>query len=553
MNRFKTRFHWILGILGVTALGFSALPAHALSDERSADPNVTSWVAHIATPSVDGAWNMCSGALIAAQWVVSAAHCFDGAAGTSYVNLGSSQGADYPYQGNRVITHPSLDVAILQLSTPVRGVTPIPLNSAPVQTGQHGIVYGWGVTKHPTRLTEGELSMVGYQGGYLYGRSVWGGVSVVGDSGGPVLVDGSLRGILSAAVMIPEGITAREDFKYAPVTGFDSWVLSSIGVGSQAPTSPQPSAPTVTQPPAGDRVWGANRVLTSLAAMQRGQYTAKSVVIATGRLAPDALSGTALAGALDAPLLLTVDTHIEGEIVQAIRGAGIHDIHLIGGGISFNPQDENNLRSTGAQIARHAGEDRYLTAVAVAQATQAALAARGKPLGAVYFADGLSFADALGAGAGAGAWNGVILLTGAAQIDGATLAQARAMSTAETTIFIVGGPAVRASQAAQVSTQLNSKRIVEVVGQDRYETAALLARWGANRGASAIIASGADFPDGLSGGALAARLRQPLLLTDPHILPGATKAFMNSLMSPRSTVLMGGSSAISNDILSQFG
>lgn len=102
-------------------------------------------------------------------------------------------------------------------------------------------------------------------------------------------------------------------------------------------------------------------------------------------------------------------------------------------------------------------------------------------------------------------------------------------------------------------------------GSDRYGTAATLALdmwrdllWADVDGVPypynrvVLVASGQDFPDALSGGALAAYYGGPLLLTRKDGLPGATQKALVEL-DPDYIVVLGGTSAVSNRVVTQLG
>jgi hypothetical protein len=63
---------------------------------------------------------------------------------------------------------------------------------------------------------------------------------------------------------------------------------------------------------------------------------------------------------------------------------------------------------------------------------------------------------------------------------------------------------------------------------------------------SVVLASGTNWPDALSGGAMAAHRDVPLLLTDPKVLPGPTGYYLGAKNNPITTAtLVGGTAAIS--------
>ncbi|QFG69663.1 cell wall-binding repeat-containing protein [Ornithinimicrobium pratense] len=101
-------------------------------------------------------------------------------------------------------------------------------------------------------------------------------------------------------------------------------------------------------------------------------------------------------------------------------------------------------------------------------------------------------------------------------------------------------------------------------GSDRYATAAALAiaRWRDVIWADVdgvpyphdrviLIASGQDFPDALSGGALAAYYGGPMLLTRKDSLPGATRTALAAL-DPDYIAVLGGTNAVSDAVVREL-
>ena len=88
----------------------------------------------------------------------------------------------------------------------------------------------------------------------------------------------------------------------------------------------------------------------------------------------------------------------------------------------------------------------------------------------------------------------------------------------------------------------------KLVGGDRYETAKLVYDRFSNVW-TVIVATGTDFPDALAGGAYAANLDMPLLLTDPKDASPGVAAVAKATFSQNGVsqiVLLGGPAAVSN-------
>ncbi len=121
-----------------------------------------------------------------------------------------------------------------------------------------------------------------------------------------------------------------------------------------------------------------------------------------------------------------------------------------------------------------------------------------------------------------------------------------------TTAIILGG---EGAISQNVETQLRetlhwTEDIQRIAGQDRFETAALIAQQFPKEGIIAI-ATGMDFPDALSMASAAASADMPLLLTAKDKVPDITIQAMQELQ-PRGIYLAGGENSISPQVVEQL-
>lgn len=292
------------------------------------------------------------------------------------------------------------------------------------------------------------------------------------------------------------------------------------------------------------RADGSDRVLTAIAAWKMGNFPGDSVVLVDGNVHADGLSATPLAAALHAPVLLTTwKTGLEPALLDQLKASGKKNIYLVGGQVPMNPYDEFELNEAGMTVHRIAGPDRFGTAVAVNQMTEPLVgAAPKKPLN-LYIADGVGFPDALVAGAAAGRTGSLMLLSKGNTLDPNTFGYISALGqTRPLTITAVGGPAVHAVQNTPWPTTM-SVNIKPIMGKDRYETAAMTA--GTQAGTTAaVLVTGQDFPDALSGGALAVDQNAALVLTKTEELPPSSYQALQRYGANK-TIVVGGPGAVS--------
>jgi VCBS repeat-containing protein len=268
------------------------------------------------------------------------------------------------------------------------------------------------------------------------------------------------------------------------------------------------------------RVAGTNRYLTSVAASKRGfPDGAKTVVVATGANWPDALGGSALAGAADGPLLLTRTDALPSEVWAEIDRLDASKAYILGSTAAVSSAVETYLKGKGLTVTRLGGANRYETARKVADETIRLLG--DDYSGHAFVATGLNFPDATGAAPLAAALGRPILL---ANVTAGTV-----YVPAKTTEVVILGSAaaVPSSVEAYLDAKLGADDVDRLAGKNRYDTAAMAAQLGVNAGMrwdGTGLATGLNFPDALSGGAMLGKLGSVMLLTRPDTLSGEAYA-----------------------------
>ncbi|MCS5723745.1 cell wall-binding repeat-containing protein [Herbiconiux sp. CPCC 203407] len=201
----------------------------------------------------------------------------------------------------------------------------------------------------------------------------------------------------------------------------------------------------------------------------------------------------------------------------------------------------------GSAIERVGGADRYEVSATVS----AGRFAPGVPV--AYVASGAVFADALSGSAAAGADRGPVLLTRKDAIPPLVAAELDRLDPAR--IVLLGGTATVApavQKALESFVGADPSRVTRIDGADRYEVSARVSGTVFTKGAQvAYIASGAVFPDALSGSAAAGLAKGPVLLVTRDTIPGAVSAELARL-KPKSVVVLGGTSTVSEAVLKQI-
>jgi putative cell wall-binding protein len=300
------------------------------------------------------------------------------------------------------------------------------------------------------------------------------------------------------------------------------------------------------------RTAGINRFETAVELVRSQFTTADAVVLTTGRSFADAVCGAPLAQALGAPMLMTERTAVPALVIDEIRRLGAKKIYILGGTGAVSDSVVTQLKSefslTDADIVRIAGANRYETSANIARKLAEikgyTVAGATKDVGEVFVANGENFPDALAA-SGVAAKVGVpILLVTPQWLPAATsdvitdLKWPRAV--------VIGG---RGAVSDGVYTAVRGKD--RWYGNDRYATATDIARKAIrDRGLridEVMVATGNDFPDALAAGVIAAKTRQPLLLTGTY-LPTATSDFLAAnRMAINDVTLVGGTGAVTSE------
>jgi putative cell wall-binding protein len=355
----------------------------------------------------------------------------------------------------------------------------------------------------------------------------------------------------SASTWSPDGITVA-------FTRMSDWqVFTAPAAGSAVATSVegligypayQTNARNLVR-----RLAGASRFDTAIAASQLQwedwngpsgyDTTAHSVVLTRSDTYADALAGAALAAAKQGPLLLTPPTQLQpatAREIDRILQPG-KTIYILGSTVAISASVADQLSAKGYNVVRLAGPDRYATAVAIANEIN------GDP-DMVLVASGTNFPDALAAGAAAGSYDApvvrmkskgvVVLLTVGDKLPTATrdyLDMWTQWSPGHVP-YAIGAPAAAALAQRYTETK-------PIVGANRYETALLVAHYFFGGETLAGVATGTNWPDALSGGALMGTLNGPLLLTpSTGGLNPYTGAFLRKEAGSISTGLIFGSS-----------
>lgn len=316
--------------------------------------------------------------------------------------------------------------------------------------------------------------------------------------------------------------------------------------GRGLPAAPAQESAEAAQLDAGvRRLAGPDRIATAVA-IARDAYpeggSAEAVVLARADVFADALAGTPLAIDRDAPMLIThsdaLAEPVADEIERALGEDRTKTVYLLGGPAALSAGVAEGVGELGYDVERLSGGTRVETAVAVAEALDAAES--------VLLTTGTAFPDALAAGPAAATVDGAVLLTAGEESAAATDAHLEAHPQAQR--FAVGGPAAQAHPDAEA-----------IAGATRADTAVAVAERFFDAPAAVGLARSGDFADALTGGAHAGALTAtdgegaPMLLTATTRLAAPVARYLCPSESTSDVVVYGGTAAVAERIAGAVG
>lgn len=300
------------------------------------------------------------------------------------------------------------------------------------------------------------------------------------------------------------------------------------------------------------RLAGDDRVATAIAVSERGWPDgAARAVLAAGDRYAEALPASVLAGELGGPLLLVGSSGVTEELAVELDRLGATDVTVVG---SVPTSVDAALEADGRRVRRlGVVDDAVATAAAVAREIggaggTAVLVNRDR------FPDGVS-ASSLAAGRG---WP--IILTTTDVVPQVSVDAWRAIGVSR--IVLMGGTGVIASNIERFVAErggcetgaAGSPCAVErIAGADRYGTSVAAAERAIAEGGrsldSLLLGTGANYPDSLASGPLAARLDGITLLVDGAggYGDGATRSYLSANADAVEDVaILGGTGAVTS-------
>jgi subtilisin-like proprotein convertase family protein len=227
--------------LAVSVIALSALPAFGViggSEVPSGWYPYTTAVLGKTTAEIG-----CTGTLVAPRWVVTAAHCVAGPRYGFNVRVGSVkwQSGGVVIAVTRRIVHPNYkppsqvdDIAMLELATAVPSATasPAPMSGGWPPVGASVRSLGWGATNASVLAPSATLKQLDTTvlrscaitgPNELCTKSTPTAATCAGDSGGPVLYNGAIAGVMSRGLACGSGEEAS-----ANISSYRTWIDQQI-------------------------------------------------------------------------------------------------------------------------------------------------------------------------------------------------------------------------------------------------------------------------------------------------------------------------------------
>lgn len=305
---------------------------------------------------------------------------------------------------------------------------------------------------------------------------------------------------------------------------------------------PEPTPTPIPEPESLSikRLYGTRAEDTAIKISQAGwaDNSSPAVLLARVDRFQDALAAAPLAKKLKAPLLLTSPYQLDKAVLQEIKRLGASDkVYVIGGEGAITKPVTNALVKENISYERIFGDS--------AADTAAAIARKIGPSTQVILASSTSFPDALSASAPAAALGIPILLTEQGKLPTATKQILKDFEVTKT--IIVGGKFAISTAFDAKGGPLESYGPLRLAGETKYDTMLQIVKYFKLDTETIVVATGENFPDGLSGGAFAALTGSPMFLIPKGDLNSDTKTYLKGLCGKTTQAyILGGTGVISS-------
>ncbi|ANS79916.1 N-acetylmuramoyl-L-alanine amidase [Serinicoccus hydrothermalis] len=295
-----------------------------------------------------------------------------------------------------------------------------------------------------------------------------------------------------------------------------------------------------------ERIGGPTRIETAAMLSEQKFVMADSVVIATAKAYPDALTAAPWAAQMGAPLLLTNPGGLPTATVDELTRLVPEHVYVVGGSTAVTDQVLLDVEAAvpAATVERVSGADRYGTAGAIAQRVVQDSSAE------LFVASGQDFPDALVLSALAARHQAPLVLVKHDEVPPATDAAVGALSFDD--VYAAGGTTVLTDDVLDAVS--GGMPWTRYSGADRYVTAEKVLEQFPAEG-KVLVATGQDFPDSLTAVPVAARTGAGVALTRPDAVPAGVLDEVERLVTGFSfplITIVGGEVAVHDTVETQL-
>ena len=218
-----------------------------------------------------------------------------------------------------------------------------------------------------------------------------------------------------------------------------------VVVGGPAAVSDSVLSRLASFAPEVQRLGGADRYEVSRALVRAtfAGTTSSVAYVATGANYPDALSASAAAGSLRAPVVLVPgsSSSIDSQTAALLQEIGVTEVRIVGGPAAVSSGIESSVAALPfiTKVTRFSGSDRYVVSVAV---NKKAFTSSDR----VYLASGLDFPDALSGAVVAGIRSAPLYVVPSNCMPADVIGAIHDLGA--TSVTLLGGPGALGSQVA---------------------------------------------------------------------------------------------------------
>ncbi len=310
------------------------------------------------------------------------------------------------------------------------------------------------------------------------------------------------------------------------------------------------------------RVSGDTRYDTMAEVVKTGNFEGSdTVIIASGKNFPDALSASGLAGLYNAPIILVNDQLAGSQAEALLDQIKPANAIIVGGSMSVSDSIALEIANKGINVSRSFGEMRYDTSVQIYKDA----IANGKQWGdTAILVSGNNYPDALSIAPFAYAAKAPVFLT---NFDNGLSSDTAAALANFDKIVIVGG---EKSVPQVVENQLKATSgasIVRLAGEDRYQTCSKVNAWETGMDSDAAfapsvtmswnttaVASAENYPDSLVSSPTLGKAGGVLVLADGSALGhyNIDNTIKSNIDTIGNAYIFGGPAAVSNEIKAEL-